>query len=167
MTASFFSTSPVAAPALLGMAGGGGVTIDFDKSLVVQLVLFAALIVVLKPLLVDPLLRVFEAREKRTDGERAAAREMEERAGELLQKYEAELGEVRRVAAEERERSRAELAKLEAELLAEAHVVVNRVVEEGRATLRREAERARAQLTEQSPALVRQVATSVLGREVN
>ncbi|MCC6215864.1 MAG: ATP synthase F0 subunit B [Polyangiaceae bacterium] len=149
------------------MAGGGGVTIDFDKSLFVQLALFTALLVVMKPLLVDPMLRIFEAREKRTDGERASAREMEEKAGELLKRYETELGEVRRVAAEERERTRAELAKLEAEMLAEAHQAVGRIVEEGRAAMRREAERARSQLAEQSPALVREVASTVLGREVH
>src|SRR4051794_32323191 len=45
----------------------GGVTVDLDASFVVQLVLFVVLLVVLKPLLFDPMLRLFEEREKRID----------------------------------------------------------------------------------------------------
>jgi F-type H+-transporting ATPase subunit b len=52
--------------------------IDFDLTFVLQMLLFAALIVVLRPLLFDPVLRVFEEREKRTDGARQSARQMQE-----------------------------------------------------------------------------------------
>ena len=57
----------------------------------------------LKPLLFDPVLKVFSLREERTEGARATARELQEKAGELLQKYEKELERVHQVAAEERE----------------------------------------------------------------
>src|SRR5689334_18592955 len=85
---------------------GGGVTIDLDRTVIVQAVLFAMLIVVLKPLLFDPVLKVFAAREARTEGTRQKARELQEQAGELLRKYEKELERVHRVAAEERDRLR-------------------------------------------------------------
>src|SRR5690242_15368031 len=70
---------------------GGAVNIDFDLTFVGQMVVFAALILVMKPLLLDPILGLFAEREKRTDGARAAAREMQEKAGELLRRYEHEL----------------------------------------------------------------------------
>src|SRR6185503_15414388 len=99
---------------------GGAVTIDFARTFVVQMILFGFLILVLKPLLFDPVLKVFEEREKRTEGARAEAREMQEEAGELLTRYEKKMEQVNQVAAEERERIRTETAKLEAEILGEA-----------------------------------------------
>jgi F0F1-type ATP synthase membrane subunit b/b' len=59
-------------------------TFDFDLTFVLMMVVFAALIVVLKPLLFEPVLRVFEEREKRTEGARDSARAMQEEAGALL-----------------------------------------------------------------------------------
>ena len=68
-----------------------GVNIDFDLTFFAQMIIFSVLILVLRPLLFEPVLRIFEEREKRTDGARAEARTMQEKAGELLTKYEAEL----------------------------------------------------------------------------
>ena len=73
-------------------------TFDFDLTFVLQMLLFAALIVVLRPLLFEPVLRVFEERERRTEGARAEARQMQEEAGELLSRYEGELARVHEVA---------------------------------------------------------------------
>src|SRR4051812_28392362 len=42
----------------------GGVEVDFDGSLVVQIVLFLTLMIVLRPILFDPMLKLFEEREK-------------------------------------------------------------------------------------------------------
>src|SRR3954453_8637843 len=63
-------------------------TFDFDLSFLLQMLVFASLIVVLRPLLFDPVLRVFEERERRTDGARDSARAMQEEAGALLSRYE-------------------------------------------------------------------------------
>jgi F-type H+-transporting ATPase subunit b len=111
---------------------GGGVPLDFDRSVLLQIVVFAVLIVVLKPLLFDPVLKVFALREERTEGARATARELQEKAGELLRKYEKELERVQQVAAEEREILRSETAKLEAEILREARDVTTRIAADGR-----------------------------------
>jgi F-type H+-transporting ATPase subunit b len=111
---------------------GGGVPLDFDRSVLLQIIVFAVLIVVLKPLLFDPVLKVFALREERTEGARATARELQEKAGELLRKYEKELERVQQVAAEEREILRSETAKLEAEILRDAREVTTRIVEDGR-----------------------------------
>ena len=58
------------------------VSIDLNKTVLLQMVIFAALIVVLKPLLFDPVLKVFALREERTEGERERARKLQLKAGD-------------------------------------------------------------------------------------
>ena len=129
-------------------------------------VLFAAFVSLLKPLLFDPLLRVFEERERRTEGAKKEAREMDERAGELLQRYEGELDKVRREAGLERERLRAETAKLEAQIMAEARAETARILEAGKARIAGEVAELRRELDGMKPELAAQIASRVLGREV-
>jgi F-type H+-transporting ATPase subunit b len=148
-------------------SSGGAVNIDFDLTFVGQMVIFSALIIVLKPLLYDPVLALFAEREKRTDGAKADARAMQEKAGELLRKWEAELEKVQRVAAEERDKKRAETARLEAETMSEARKVAAKIVDEGRAKIEAEVKATRLELGRSSALLARDIATRVLGREVN
>ena len=149
------------------MAGGGGVNIDFDLTFVAQMVVFAGLVVILKPLLFDPVLRIFEQRELYTEGRKAEARELQEEAGTLLRKYERELERVNQVAAAERERLRAETSKLEAEILGEARAATTRIIDEGRRKIDTEVNAIRFQLGRESERVAREIATRVLGREVS
>ena len=48
------------------------INVDFDATFLVQLILFVALTLVLKPLLFDPMLKLFEQREHLIDGLRLA-----------------------------------------------------------------------------------------------
>jgi F-type H+-transporting ATPase subunit b len=138
--------------------------IDFDLSFVFQMVVFAALIVTLKPLLFEPVLRVFEEREKRTEGARAEARQMQEEAGELLRRFESELARVHEVARQEREQARAQTARLEAEMMNKARETANRIVEDGRKRIDAERRRLGFDLGRESERLARVVAEAVLGR---
>jgi F-type H+-transporting ATPase subunit b len=165
LTATVPFTSTQAAP--LAAAGGGGVILDLDKTVLVQMVLFMVLIVVLKPLLFDPLLRVFDQREQRTEGARAEARALQEQAGDLLRKYEKELERLRQVATEERERLRGEASKLEAQILSEAREASNKIVEEGRSRIEREIRAIEAELSARTDELARSMASGVLGREAS
>jgi F-type H+-transporting ATPase subunit b len=158
--------APLAAPLAMAAGGGGAVSIDLDRTVVVQMVLFALLVVVLKPLLFDPVLHVFALREERTEGERARARKLQEQAGELLRRYERELERVNQVAAEERERVRSETTKLEAEILREARDSTAKIAEEARRRVEQEINAIRFQLGKESERLARDVAARVLGREV-
>ncbi|AUX49175.1 H+-transporting two-sector ATPase [Sorangium cellulosum] len=148
------------------LLASGGIAVDFDLTFIAQIALFSTFIVVLKPLLLDPLLRVFEERERRTDGAKREAREMDERAGELLTRYEAEIEKVRREAGVERERLRAEAAKIEAQIMAEARNETARILEEGKAKITAEVTRMRAELAAAQPALAAEIAASMIGREV-
>jgi F-type H+-transporting ATPase subunit b len=146
---------------------GSAVNIDLDWSFTLQMVLFAGLIVVLKPLLLDPVLRVFEERENRTDGAKGAARAMQEQAGELLQRYEQELLRVNRAAAEERDRMRAETARLENEIVSAARASTAKILEQGRNDISKQVDQIRFDLGREAERLSRDIAGRALGREVH
>ncbi len=145
----------------------GGVTIDFDRTVWIQMVLFTALILILTPTLFRPLLRLFDERERRTEGARAEARAMQERAAQVLAKYEAELEQVQRVAAEERERVRADTLKLETKIIEEAQQATNRTVEEGRQRIAVEVNKLRALLDGRSQVLGEAIVASAIGRKAS
>ena len=143
------------------------ISVDLDLTFLGQLVLFALLIALLRPLLFEPVLRVFEEREKRTDGVRAQARAMQERAGELLRRYEGELEKVRQAAAQEREALRAELARAEGKILSEAREAAKKIISDGRRRIEKEIGAIRFDLGMTSERLGREIARAVMGREIN
>jgi F-type H+-transporting ATPase subunit b len=147
-------------------ASSSAVSVDFDLTFVAQLVLFATFLVVMKPMLFDPLLRVFEERERRTEGAKDDARDMDARAGELAKQYEAELEKVRQAAAAERETARAKTAKVEAQMMAEARAEVAAIVEQGKARIDAEVAGLRKDLDQAQPGLAAEIASRMLGREV-
>jgi F-type H+-transporting ATPase subunit b len=147
-------------------AAAGGVNLDFDLTFVVQMVAFSALVLILKPLLFDPLMKLFEERERRTEGAKLMARKMDERAGELLTRYEQQLESVRRAAAEERETLRSEGQQLEARIVAEARAAAAKVLEDGKLRLEEEKRALQAELQGRSQQIARDIASRVLGREL-
>jgi F-type H+-transporting ATPase subunit b len=157
----------VARPLHLLLASGADVSVDFDLSFLVQAVLFGLFITLIKPILIDPLMRLFEEREYQSDGARAEARSMDERANELLTRFEGELEKVRKEAAIERDRLRAETAKLEAAMLEEAKSDAARILSEGRSKIASEVSQLRSELAAARPALAQQIASKLLGREVS
>lgn len=149
-------------PALLA-----SVTVDLDKSVFVQMALFGLLIVVLDPLLFRPLLRLFALREQRTDGARAEARSMQERAAELLANYESEVTRIKATASAERDALRRETAALEASMLAEARAAADLVLAEGRKHIESDIARVRDDLQAKRDELIRGIGARVLGRELS
>jgi F-type H+-transporting ATPase subunit b len=142
---STYSLAETTASLFAGSSAGGGVTLDFDLTFLAHLVAFAVLVMILKPLLFDPLMKLFEERERRTEGAKLLARRMDEKAGELLLRYEAEL---------------------EAQILAEGRAEVARLVEQGRAKLEADRRVLRAELSTRAADIARDIASRVLGREV-
>ena len=144
----------------------GGVVMDIDRTMLVQMAVFVLLIVVLSPLLFKPVLRLFEERERRTEGARSDARAMQEKAENLLERYQSKLEDVRITAGTERERLRAETLQLEAKILGQARQATSQIVEAGRAQIERETAGIRQDIGVQSRAIAREIGSRVLGREV-
>jgi F-type H+-transporting ATPase subunit b len=149
-----------------GSSEGAAVNVDLDASFLVQVVLFVVLLVVLKPILFDPMLKLFEEREKRIEGTRHAASKEDERSAKALAKYEGILAKAREAGNAERDALRAEGMKREAEIMARVRAATTTTVEQGRAATAAEAKAAREQLAADAAALSRAIATRVLGREV-
>ncbi len=155
-----------AALALTG-AREEAVTVDFHPYLLAfQIGLFVLLMLVLKPVLFDPMLKLFEEREKRIDGAKAAARKIDEKSATALTKYETEMAKARASANAERDKLRAEGVKMENEILAKVRIATAQSLEEGKKKAHAEAAAVRATLQGESGALAKDLASRVLGREV-
>jgi F-type H+-transporting ATPase subunit b len=150
----------------VGVTVPQAISVDFDATFLVELVLFVGLTLFLKPMLFDPMLKLFEEREKRTDGAKLLARRIDEKSAAALAKYDTEMARARVSANAEREKIRAEALKREQEILSSVRASTNKVVEAGKLSAKAESDRARAGLKAESAALARQLAGRVLGREV-
>jgi F-type H+-transporting ATPase subunit b len=144
----------------------GGVTVDLDLTLFVQLGFFLVLLFVLKPTLFDPMMRLFEEREKRIEGTRHEATKEDERSAKALAKYEAICAKGREAGAVERDALRAEGTKREQEILTQVRAEVAATLEQGRAAIAAETKAARKDLEGEVRSLGRETASRVLGREV-
>lgn len=149
-------------------AAAGAVEVDINPTLVLmQLGLVAVLMLVLKPMLFDPLLSVFEKRERMVEGTLKEARELDDKAADLKLKVDAELDKVIKVATEERDKARSEAARRDAEALARTRQETAAIIEKGRRDLALEAAALEATLRGEVNTLSRDVASRVLGREVS
>jgi F-type H+-transporting ATPase subunit b len=126
----------------------------------------AGLTLVLKPLLFDPMLRLFEERERRIDGAKMQARKIDEKSASALSKYESEMAKARAAANAEREKIRAQAVQRENEILGAVRTSTAKTIEDGKRAAEAEAARVRATLKEGTGALARDLAARVLGREV-
>jgi F-type H+-transporting ATPase subunit b len=151
---------------LLGAAAEGAVTVDVDLSLFVQLGLFVVLLLVLKPTLFDPMMKLFEEREARIEGTRNQATKTDIKSAKAKAKADAIVAKGREEGTAQRETLRAEGVKREAELMNLVRAATTKTLEEGRAATGSEADAARKQLRLDAHALGREMAARVLGREV-
>ena len=164
--AAFSAISGLNLTSTLKLLASGGVEMDVDRTMLFQSAIFVLLIVVLSPLLFKPVLRLFEERERRTEGARLDARSMQDKAEELLIKYQAKLEDVRRVTSQERERLRTETLQLESKILGEARAATAQFVQEGRAQIERETGKIRQEVNAQREMIAKAISSKVLGREV-
>jgi F-type H+-transporting ATPase subunit b len=145
---------------------GTAVNVDLDASLVVQIGLFILLMVILKPLLFDPMMKLFQERENKIEGTRREATKEDKRSAEALAKYEKVIAKARDEGGAERDQLRSQGQKKEAEILARVRAQTTTTVEEGRKQIASDAKAARTALETESNALGRSIASRVLGREV-
>jgi F-type H+-transporting ATPase subunit b len=144
----------------------GAVNLDLDATAVAQFILFTAFVVLMKDLIFDPLLKVFDERERRTAGAVDDARDLDERAIELKGRLDARMDEVRREAAADRERTRAKLKELEAETMTAARAAATSKLDTGLGAVEAEASAIRKDLEGRRATLASEIASRVLGREV-
>jgi F-type H+-transporting ATPase subunit b len=147
-------------------AAAGAVEFDFDKSVLVTMALFIALMLILKPTLYDPMLKLFAEREERTEKTKERARKMDKKSAEALAEYDAAMAKARAAAGTEREKIRGDALRTENEILAKVRESTSKTLEDGRKKAQDEVARVRSALRTQAVELGRDVASRVLGREV-
>jgi F-type H+-transporting ATPase subunit b len=142
------------------------ISVDFDATLVVQVALLVALTLALKPLLFDPMLKLFEEREKRIEGVKLAARRIDERSATALATYEAEMAKARTEGNAARDAQRALALKREQEIMSKVRNETAHVIEEGKQAVRAAADKARVTLKSDMGTMAQDVAGRALGRQV-
>jgi len=152
--------------AFLGALLSGGSIIDLDGTVFVQLGMFFVAFVVLYALVFKPMVAVLEARDAAIDGAKDEAKHLEQEVKDKQASFESELRKVRSTSGEERERLRLEGQAIERKLLDGVRAETTSMVSEARARLEVEANAARAGLNAARPELARQIASKVIGREV-
>jgi F-type H+-transporting ATPase subunit b len=148
------------------MFASGAIQLDLNVTAVAQFILFTAFVVLMKDLIFDPLIKVFEERERRTAGAIDDARDLDEKAIELKSKVDTRVEEVRREAASDRERARVKLKQVEGEMLGSARTAAAEKLSSGLGKVESEAAAIRKDLDAQRASLAADIASRVLGREV-
>lgn len=152
--------------AILGALLSGGSIIDLDGTVFVQLGLFFLAFLLLRSLVFKPMLAVLDARDQAIDGAKEEAKKLDVEVKEKQASFEAELRKVRTASSEERDRLRAEGLELERRLLEKVRAETAKLSADAKVRLDNEAALVRQTLAAQRPELAREIASKVLGREV-
>ncbi len=143
------------------------VNVDLDPTFFIHFILFGAFVVIMKDLIFDPMIKVFERREKMTTGEIEEGRTMDEEAIKIKEELDEKLDSIRREAAADREVVRARVKKVETELLDSARNAMTSKLDEGMSKLHTEVKAIEADLEKERAPLAAAIASKVLGREVD
>ena len=141
--------------------------LDFDWTLVVQIGFILLLWAVLKPMLFDPLLKLYEEREKKTEGTIKRARRIDEESAESKAKYDDLMAKARAEGSAVRERLRGESVRKESELLSKVRAETQKTVDASRAETQKDVDGTRTALAPHTQSIARDLATRVLGRPVS
>ena len=152
--------------ALLSALLSGGSIVDLDGTVFVQAVMFFIAFFILHTLVFKPMVALLEAREQAIDGAREEAKLLERGVADKQATFDAELRKVRGTSGEERDRLRAEGQELERKLLERVRTETQVLVSDARTRFEQEARVARSELVAQRGDLAREIASRVLGREV-
>ncbi len=149
------------------LLASSAVNVDLDITAVIHFVLSAAFVLLMKDLVFEPLMKVFDERERRTAGAIERARQMDEEAIALKTEYDDRMDGVRREAAVDRERVRGKLKRLELEMMSSTRKAVGETLDEGMSKLHVEVNKIQKDLEAQRVGLAAEIASRVLGRELS
>src|SRR5689334_18020706 len=119
----------------LGVLLAGESPIDLDASLFVQFGIFWVAFFMLRSLVFRPVMDLFDAREKAMAGSQEEATQLEQKAEQTREHFEAELRRVRQKAGENREQMRGQAQQLARELTETARRESNATLSSAKAQL--------------------------------
>lgn len=145
----------------------GSPILDVDATFLLYIGLFFLLFFLLRSFVFRPMMALFDERELAIDGAKKEARQLEKSAEDKLLAFEDEMAKVRAEAGTERDRLRAEGSRLERNLLEKVRGETDQMVADAEKHMAAEAEKVRREIATTSPALARQIAEKLLGRQVS
>ena len=149
----------------LVLAAGGSI-VDIDVTLFVQLGIFLTIWAVARWGYSKSFLKAIDARTEGIDGQLREVSRLESESDERQSRYETKITEARNAAARGRVKALADAERVERELYEGAEKKTRSRMEEARASIAKDLDKARGQLQAQAQQLAGDIAARVLGRKV-
>ncbi|MDH4265038.1 MAG: ATP synthase F0 subunit B, partial [Deltaproteobacteria bacterium] len=140
--------------------------IDLNLTLIIQLAVVLSLIVILSQIAFKPFLSLLQARKERIEGAEKRARELQQQAEKLIERYREAISAAQAQGATIREEIRQESLAKEMEILQKTMAEANQVIEDMKKKIAEETGLARKDLQLQARNLSREIAERILGRNL-
>lgn len=140
--------------------------ISIDFSIVIQIVLFLIFWAILRRVLFNPMGRLMEERERRTEGTQLQAEVMLGEAKKLQAEYEAEIAKARAEGESVKSAIRAEAAKARDLIIEQGHEIAAEKARSIRSEVQKELAQARQTIAQEAESIAHNMAEKVLGRKL-
>jgi len=140
--------------------------IELNFTLIIQLVIVLSLMAILTQILFKPFLSVLGERRNRIEGAEKRAKDLQQQAEELIERYREAIAAGQAQGAGIRDEIRKTSLAEETEILQKAMDEANRLIQEVKTRISEEARAARIDLRLQAQNLSREITEKILGRSV-
>ena len=140
--------------------------IELNFTLIIQLIIVLSLMGILTQILFKPFLSVLQERRNRIEGAEKKAKDLQQEAEELIERYREAIAAGQAQGAGIRDEIRKTSLAEETEILQKAMDQANRLIQEMKARIAEEARAARTDLRFQAQNLSREITEKILGRSV-
>ncbi len=141
--------------------------IELNFTLIIQLVIVLSLMGILTQVLFKPFLSVLQERRNRIEGAEKKAKDLQQQAEELIERYREAIAAGQAQGAGVRDEIRKASLTEETEILQKAMDETNRLIQEVKARIAEEGRAARIDLRLQAQNLSREITEKVLGRSLS
>ena len=140
--------------------------IELNLTLIIQLVIVLSLMGILTQIVFKPFMKVLQERRNRIDGAEQKARDLQQQADELIERYREAIAAAQAQGASIRDEIRKTSLAEEMAILEKAMGEANRLIQEIKGKIAEETRIARADLRFQAQNLSREIAEKILGRSM-
>ena len=140
--------------------------IELNFTLIIQLIIVLSLMGILTQILFKPFLSVLQERRNRIEGAEKRAKDLQQQAEELIERYREAIAAGQAQGAGIRDEIRKTSLAEETEILQKAMEQANRLIQEVKTRVAEEARAARTELRLQAQNLSREIMEKILGRSV-
>ncbi len=141
--------------------------INLNLTMLVQLAILLALMIILSQVAFRPFLGLLQARKDRIEGEERQARELKDRTQQMMDRYREAIAAAQAKGAGMREEMRKESMSQESSILQKAMQEAGQLMDKMKAKISEETEAAKSGLRAQAQNLSREIAEKILGRNLS